>query len=113
MFVRERSIWRGMKIMKRMIGAAVMAAIAQGVLETAYADENDRDRHRDREERGRLFLAGGGSIEDRGIEYDIPGGEVEIEADQGDVWTVGWGRRIGSRVRSETTFTYSEQEILS
>jgi len=101
--------------MKRMIGAAIMAAAAQGVFATACADENDRDRDRDRdrEERRSHFFAGGGSIEDRGIEYDIPGGEVEIEADQGDVWTIGWGRRVGSRIRSETTFTYSEQEILS
>lgn len=103
--------------MKRMIGAAILVAAMQAALATASADEDkrgrDRDRDRDRDERGSHVFVGGGSIEDRGIEYDIPGGEVEIEADQGDVWTIGWGRRIGSRIRSETTFTYSEQDILS
>jgi opacity protein-like surface antigen len=104
-----------MNFMKRMIGAAMLMAAIQSGFATASADDDrrDRDRDRDRDGRGRQshFFAGGGSIGDHRIEYDIPGGEVEIQADSGDVWTIGFGHQFNSRLRSEATLTYSEQDI--
>lgn len=102
--------------MKRMIGAAMLVAAMQSVLATASADDDrDRDRDRDSDRGGKrtYFFAGGGSINDHRIEYDIPGGEVEIQADSGDVWTAGFGYQFNGRLRSETTLTYSEQDILN
>ncbi len=99
--------------MKRMIGAAMLMAAIQSGFATANADDDRRDRDRDRDGRGRRyhFFAGGGSIGDHRIKYDIPGGEVEIQAEGGDVWTVGFGHQFNSRLRSEATLTYSEQDI--
>jgi opacity protein-like surface antigen len=103
--------------MKRMIGAAMLMAAIQSVVATANADDDRRDRDRDRDDdRGgkrTYFFAGGGSIGDHRIEYDIPGGQAEIQVDNGDVWTAGFGYQFNGRLRSETTFTYSEQDILS
>ena len=103
--------------MKRMIGAAIVMAAMQSVLATASADDDRRDRDRDRDDHGRgrqtHFFAGGGSIGDHRIEYDIPGGEVEIQAENGDAWTIGFGHQFNGHLRSETTLTYSEQDISS
>jgi opacity protein-like surface antigen len=103
--------------MKRMIGAAMLVAAMQSVLATASADDDerrgrdrDRDRHGGRQD---YFFAGGGSIGDHRIKYDIPGGQAEIQAENGDVWTAGYGHQINGRMRGETTFSYSEQSIRS
>jgi opacity protein-like surface antigen len=102
--------------MKRMIGAAMFVAAMQSIMATASADDDDRrgrDRDRDRSGRQNYFFAGGGSIGDHRIEYDIPGGEAEIQTENGDVWTAGFGHQYNGRLRSETTLTYYEQPIRS
>jgi opacity protein-like surface antigen len=102
--------------MKRTIGAAMFMAAVQSVLATASADpdDHDRDRHRDRHGgRQEYFFVGGGSIGDHRIKYDIPGGQAQIQTENGDTWTAGWGHQYGGRMRSETTLTFSEQPIRS
>lgn len=104
--------------MKRTIGAALLMAAMQSVLATAGADpgDHDRDRDRDRDRHGGrqdYFFAGGGSIGDHRIKYDIPGGQAQIQTENGDVWTAGWGHQFNGRMRGETTLSFSEQEIRS
>ncbi|HEV7693026.1 MAG TPA: outer membrane beta-barrel protein [Hyphomonadaceae bacterium] len=104
--------------MKRMIGAAMLMAAVQGIVSTASADEHDQDRDRDRDRdrgggRQEYFFAGGGSIGDHRIKYDIPGGQAQIQTENGDVWTAGYGHQFNGRIRGETTFSYSEQPIRS
>ena len=84
--------------MKRIFGAALLAAVAQTCLATAHAQT------------GSYSSWSFGNLSDMDVEYDISGGDVEIEAGEGGIITYarGWAT---SSFRAEASLSYSEQDI--
>jgi hypothetical protein len=84
--------------MNRIFGAALLAAVAQTCLAAAHAQT------------GSYSSWSAGNLSGMDLEYDISGGDVEIEAGDGGILTYarGWAT---SNFRAEASLSYSEQNI--
>lgn len=57
------------------------------------------------------FALSGGALGPTEFEYDIPNGDVEVEAEDGMAFSAAVGSRIGRHLRLEASATYLEADI--
>lgn len=89
--------------MKRIIGAAMLIAVTPAAWAQSVQSSVEEGRS--------YFSVSAGAIAGSDFNYDIPGGDVEVETGEGYGINAAYGYAFSPNVRGEVSLSYSEQDI--